>query len=143
MTSPLPDKFYLRKDLKQSVSAILNGIKLKFSLPLITRIYSHDLTTSSTTDILKLVYKLSISTSEKGVGKTERMQEKDMRWFGNKNVKLGAYWARKRVRERNLDKFRQLLLDQGPPSNKVAWNALPEAKKLALQRLELRHKLPQ
>ena len=71
------------------------------------------------------------------------MQEKDVRWFGNKEVKLRAYWGRKRVRERNLDKFRQLLLDQGPPSNKVAWNALPEAKKLALQRLELRHKLPQ
>lgn len=89
----------------------MNGIKLKFPLPLITCISRHDLKTSSTTDTLKLVYKLDISTLEKGVGKTIRMQEKDMRWFGNKEVKLGEYWGRKRVQERNLNKFRQLLLD--------------------------------
>ncbi|KAH8089832.1 hypothetical protein HD553DRAFT_321871 [Filobasidium floriforme] len=124
-------------------NAILNGIKSKFPLPLITSITRHDLETSSSTNTLKLVYKLDISTPEKSVGKTIRMQEKDMRWFGNKEVKLGEYWGRKRVQERNLDKFRQLLLDQGPLNNKGAWKALPEVEKLALEWLELHHKLPQ
>lgn len=56
---------------------------------------------------------------------------------------MGAYWGRKRVQERNFDKFRQLLLDQGPLNNKGAWKALPEVEKVALEWLELHHKLPQ